>query len=136
MPVGKSGNNKYYGLYLYNSQQNPTQQDATQQDATNKMLLNKVSQRWRSNLTGNQRRFSPVQGSATTKGYYTDIETQEGFRSCAGLVMWPLRAPVNSFMWYCEIPTTKQGLELKPVFYWFESPEPKFELPGSDSKAP
>ena len=26
-------------------------------------------------------------------------------------------------------PNNKTGFELKPVFYWFESPEPKFELP-------
>ena len=55
----KSGNKEDYGLYLYNAQQAPN------------ALVQKSS--------GNQRRFSPVKDSATTPGYYTDIETQEDF---------------------------------------------------------
>lgn len=60
----KSGNKEDYGLYLYNAQQAPSA--LVQQSIDNQS-------------TGNQRRFSPLQGSATVEDYYTNIETQEGF---------------------------------------------------------
>lgn len=115
----KSGNKEDYGLYLYNAQQNPTQQDATQQSQS---ALAQQS-------TGNQRRFSPVQGSATTKGYYTDIETQEGFEELRRLGYVAFTRASEQLYVVLRDPHNKTGFELKPVFYWFESPEPKFELP-------
>lgn len=115
----KSGNKEDYGLYLYNAQQNPTQQDATQQSQS---ALAQQS-------TGNQRRFSPVQGSATTKGYYTDIETQEGFEELRRLGYVAFTRASEKLYVVLRDPHNKTGFELKPVFYWFESPEPKFELP-------
>ncbi|WLW65158.1 UvrD-helicase domain-containing protein [Psychrobacter sp. van23A] len=115
----KSGNKEDYGLYLYNSQQNPTQQDVTQQSQS---ALAQQS-------TGNQRRFSPVQGSATTKGYYTDIETQEGFEELRRLGYVAFTRASEQLYVVLRDPHNKTGFELKPVFYWFESPEPKFELP-------
>ncbi|WP_373681954.1 UvrD-helicase domain-containing protein [Psychrobacter sp. YGAH215] len=120
----KSGNKEDYGLYLYNAQQNPSQQDATQQDAIqqNQSALAQQS-------TGNQRRFSPVQGSATTKGYYTDIETQEGFEELRRLGYVAFTRASEQLYVVLRDPHNKTGFELKPVFYWFESPEPKFELP-------
>ena len=115
----KSGNKEDYGLYLYNAQQNPSQQDATQQSQS---ALAQQS-------TGNQRRFSPVQGSATTKGYYTDIETQEGFEELRRLGYVAFTRASEQLYVVLRDPHNKTGFELKPVFYWFESPEPKFELP-------
>jgi len=99
----KSGNKEDYGLYLYNAQQNPTQQDTIQQ---NQSALAQQS-------TGNQRRFSPVQGSDEMRrlGYVA-------FTRASEQLYVVLRDPHN-----------KTGFELKPVFYWFDSPEPKFELP-------
>ena len=120
----KSGNKEDYGLYLYNSQQNPSQQDATQLDA---IQQNQSALAQRS--TGNQRRFSPVQGSATTKGYYTDIETQEGFEELRRLGYVAFTRASEQLYVVLRDPHNKTGFELKPVFYWFESPEPKFELP-------
>ena len=120
----KSGNKEDYGLYLYNAQQNPTQQDATQQDATQQSQSALAQQ-----STGNQRRFSPVQGSATTKGYYTDIETQEGFEELRRLGYVAFTRASEQLYVVLRDPHNKTGFELKPVFYWFESPEPKFELP-------
>lgn len=115
----KSGNKEDYGLYLYNAQQNPTQQDATQQSQS---ALAQQS-------TGNQRRFSPVQGSATTEGYYTDIETQEGFDEMRRLGYVAFTRASEQLYVVLRDPHNKTGFELKPVFYWFDSPEPKFELP-------
>lgn len=115
----KSGNKEDYGLYLYNAQQNPSQQDTIQQ---NQSALAQQS-------TGNQRRFSPVQGSATTKGYYTDIETQEGFEELRRLGYVAFTRASEQLYVVLRDPHNKTGFELKPVFYWFESPEPKFELP-------
>ncbi|BFM02950.1 hypothetical protein Psyaliredsea_15970 [Psychrobacter alimentarius] len=60
----KSGNNEKSGLYLYNAAQAPSAL---------------VQQSLQNQLIGNQRRFSPLQGSATTDDYYTDIETNEDF---------------------------------------------------------
>ena len=120
----KSGNKEEYGLYLYNAQQNPSQQGATQQDAIqqNQSVLAQQS-------TGNQRRFSPVQGSATTEGYYTDMETQEGFDEMRRLGYVAFTRASEQLYVVLRDPHNKTGFELKPVFYWFDSPEPKFELP-------
>ncbi len=115
----KSGNKEEYGLYLYNAQQNPSQQDAIQQ---NQSALAQQS-------TGNQRRFSPVQGSATTEGYYTDMETQEGFDEMRRLGYVAFTRASEQLYVVLRDPHNKTGFELKPVFYWFDSPEPKFELP-------
>jgi len=115
----KSGNKEDYGLYLYNARQNPIQQDAIQQ---NQSALAQQS-------TGNQRRFSPVQGSATTEGYYTDIETQEGFDEMRRLGYVAFTRASEQLYVVLRDPHNKTGFELKPVFYWFDSPEPKFELP-------
>ena len=115
----KSGNKEDYGLYLYNAQHNPIQQDAIQQ---NQSALAQQS-------TGNQRRFSPVQGSATTEGYYTDIETQEGFDEMRRLGYVAFTRASEQLYVVLRDPHNKTGFELKPVFYWFDSPEPKFELP-------
>ena len=125
----KSGNKEDYGLYLYNSQQNPTQQDATQQDATQQDATQQSQSALAQQSTGNQRRFSPVQGSATTKGYYTDIETQEGFEELRRLGYVAFTRASEQLYVVLRDPHNKTGFELKPVFYWFESPEPKFELP-------
>ena len=115
----KSGNKEDYGLYLYNAQQNPTQQDAIQRNQS------ALAQR----STGNQRRFSPVQGSATTEGYYTDMETQEGFDEMRRLGYVAFTRASEQLYVVLRDPHNKTGFELKPVFYWFDSPEPKFELP-------
>ncbi|AMN49669.1 UvrD-helicase domain-containing protein [Psychrobacter sp. P2G3] len=110
----KSGNKEEYGLYLYNAQQNPTQQDQSE--------LNQQS-------TGNQRRFSPVQGSATTEGYYTDIETQEGFDEMRRLGYVAFTRASEQLYVVLRDPHNKTGFELKPVFYWFDAQEATFELP-------
>ncbi|MBH0065143.1 UvrD-helicase domain-containing protein [Psychrobacter sp. SZ93C1] len=110
----KSGNKEDYGLYLYNAQQAPSAL---------------VQQSIDSQSTGNQRRFSPLQGSATVEGYYTDIETQEGFDEIRRLGYVAFTRASEQLYVVLRDPSNKTGFELKPVFYWFESPEAKFELP-------
>ncbi|WP_201584707.1 UvrD-helicase domain-containing protein [Psychrobacter jeotgali] len=105
----KSGNKEQYGLYLYNNQQAPT-------------LLAQQA-------TGNQRRFSPVQASATTESYFTDIETQEGFDELRRLGYVAFTRASEQLYVVLKDPTNKSGFDLKPVFYWFDSEEAKFELP-------
>lgn len=105
----KSGNKEDYGLYLYNIQQAPT---ALVQQST-----------------GNQRRFSPLQGSATTEDYYTDIETNEGFDELRRLGYVAFTRASEQLYVVLRDPSNKTGFELRPVFYWFDSPEAKFELP-------
>jgi len=105
----KSGNKEDYGLYLYNAQQAPN------------ALVQKSS--------GNQRRFSPVKDSATTPGYYTDIETQEDFEEFRRLGYVAFTRASELLYVVLRDPKDKTGFDLKPVFYWFDSPEPKFELP-------
>ncbi|PYE38660.1 UvrD-helicase domain-containing protein [Psychrobacter fozii] len=116
----KSGNKEDYGLYLYNAQQAPSalvrQSIEVQQSTDNQS-------------TGNQRRFSPLQGSATVEGYYTDIETQEGFDEIRRLGYVAFTRASEQLYVVLRDPSNKTGFELKPVFYWFESPEAKFELP-------
>ncbi|WLP93332.1 UvrD-helicase domain-containing protein [Psychrobacter sp. M13] len=108
----KSGNKEDYGLYLYNAQQAASaNSDLTSQS------------------TGNQRRFSPVQGSATTEGYYTDIETKEDFDELRRLGYVAFTRASEQLYVVLRDPSNKTSFELKPVFYWFDSPEAKFEMP-------
>ena len=115
----KSGNKEDYGLYLYNAQQNPTQQDATQQSQS---ALAQQS-------TGNQRRFSPVQGSATTEGYYTDMETQEGFDEMRRLGYVAFTRASEQLYVVLKDAYRNTDCNFRPVCYWFDSEEAKFELP-------
>ncbi|MGE6474117.1 UvrD-helicase domain-containing protein [Psychrobacter sp. NPDC078631] len=116
----KSGNKEDYGLYLYNVQQAPS--------ALVRQSI-EVQQPIDSQSTGNQRRFSPLQGSATVEDYYTDIETQEGFDEIRRLGYVAFTRASEQLYVVLRDPSNKTGFELKPVFYWFESPEAKFELP-------
>ncbi|WP_201578030.1 UvrD-helicase domain-containing protein [Psychrobacter okhotskensis] len=110
----KSGNKEDYGLYLYNAQQAPSA--LVQQSIDNQAM-------------GNQRRFSPLQGSATVEDYYTNIETQEGFDEIRRLGYVAFTRASEQLYVVLRDPSNKTGFELKPVFYWFDSEEPKFELP-------
>ncbi|MGE6795529.1 UvrD-helicase domain-containing protein [Psychrobacter okhotskensis] len=110
----KSGNKEDYGLYLYNAQQAPSA--LVQQSIDNQS-------------TGNQRRFSPLQGSATVEDYYTNIETQEGFDEIRRLGYVAFTRASEQLYVVLRDPSNKTGFDLKPVFYWFDSEEPKFELP-------
>ncbi len=110
----KSGNKEDYGLYLYNAQQAPSA--LVQQSAEGQSI-------------GNQRRFSPLQGSATVEDYYTDIETKEGFDELRRLGYVAFTRASEQLYVVLRDPSNKTGFELKPVFYWFNSPEAKFELP-------
>ncbi|MBE0440996.1 UvrD-helicase domain-containing protein [Psychrobacter sp. FME13] len=110
----KSGNNEKYGLYLYNAQQAPSA--LAQQSIENQS-------------TGNQRRFSPVQGSATTEDYYTEIETKEGFDELRRLGYVAFTRASEQLYIVLRDPNNIKDMKRKPVFYWFNSPEPKFELP-------
>ena len=110
----KSGNNEKYGLYLYNAQQAPSA--LVQQSAKDQFI-------------GNQRRFSPLQGSATVEDYYTDIETKEGFDELRRLGYVAFTRASEQLYIVLRDPSNKTGFELKPVFYWFDSPDAKFELP-------
>ncbi|MCD6251613.1 MAG: UvrD-helicase domain-containing protein [Psychrobacter sp.] len=103
----KSGNKENYGLYLYNAQQSLQHQ-----------------------LTGNQRRFSPLQGSATTDDYYTAIETQEGFEELRRLGYVAFTRASEQLYVVLQDPKRNVDSELKPVFYWFDSAEANFELPN------
>lgn len=110
----KSGNNEKYGLYLYNAQQDNLQQDS--------LALLQQS-------TGNQRRFSPVQGSATTEGYYTDIETEEDFDELRRLGYVAFTRASEQLYIVLRDPSGTRDMGRKPVFYWFDSLEADFELP-------
>ncbi|MGR3897950.1 AAA family ATPase [Psychrobacter sp. 1176_08] len=110
----KSGNKENYGLYLYNAEQAPSAL---------------VQQSLQNQLIGNQRRFSPLQGSATTDNYYTDIETNEGFDELRRLGYVAFTRASEQLYVVLQDPSNKTGFDLKPVFYWFASPEAKFELP-------
>ncbi|MEZ7502271.1 UvrD-helicase domain-containing protein [Psychrobacter sp. Arc29] len=110
----KSGNKEDYGLYLYNAQQAPS---ALVQQSTQGQSI------------GNQRRFSPLQGSATVEDYYTDIETKEGFDELRRLGYVAFTRASEQLYVVLRDPSNKTGFELKPAFYWFDSPEAKFELP-------
>ncbi|MDX2374284.1 UvrD-helicase domain-containing protein [Psychrobacter sp. PP-21] len=110
----KSGNNEKHGLYLYNAQQSPS---ALVQQSTEGQSM------------GNQRRFSALQGSATKDAYFTDIETNEGFDELRRLGYVAFTRASEQLYVVLRDPSNKTGFELKPVFYWFDSPDAKFELP-------
>ncbi len=110
----KSGNNEKYGLYLYNAQQAPTAL---------------VQQSKQDQLAGNQRRFSPLQGSAIKEDYYTDIETNEDFDELRRLGYVAFTRASEQLYVVLRDPSSTRDMERKPVFYWFESLEAKFELP-------
>jgi len=110
----KSGNKENYGLYLYNAQQAPSAL---------------VQQSLQHQITGNQRRFSPLQGSATTDDYYTAIETQEGFEELRRLGYVAFTRASEQLYVVLQDPKRNMDSELKPVFYWFDSVEANFELP-------
>lgn len=113
----KSGNKEKYGLYLYNAQQVPS---ALLQQSTDNQAM------------GNQRRFSPVQGSATIEDYYTAIETQEDFDEVRRLGYVAFTRASEQLYIVLRDPKDTTGFELKPVFYWFDTlkgKSPTFELP-------
>ena len=110
----KSGNNEKYGLYLYNAQQAPSA--LVQQSAEDQFI-------------GNQRRFSPLQGSATVEDYYTDIETKEGFDELRRLGYVAFTRASEQLYVVLRDPKKNTSPELRPVFYWFDSVDAKFELP-------
>ncbi|SUD90767.1 UvrD-helicase domain-containing protein [Psychrobacter phenylpyruvicus] len=108
----KSGNKEDYGLYLYNAQQ-----------ATNTMVHQS---------SGNQRRFSPVKDSATTPGYYTDIETQENLDERKRLAYVAFTRASELLYVVLSDPANTTDMERKPVFNWFDiqKPEPaEYKLP-------
>ena len=111
----QSGNKEDYGLYLYNAQKAPS------------ML---VQQSTESQSMGNQRRFSPVKGSVTTEGYYTDIETEEDFDELRRLGYVAFTRASEQLYIVLRDPSSTRDMGRKPVFYWFDSPEPKFDLPN------
>jgi len=116
----KSGNKEDYGLYLYNAQQAPSalvrQSIEVQQSIDNQS-------------TGNQRRFSPLQGSATVEGYYTDIETQEGFDELRRLGYVAFTRASEQLYVVLKEAYRNNDCDLRPVCHWFASEDAKFELP-------
>ena len=112
----KSGNKEDYGLYLYNAQQAPS---ALVQQSTEDQSI------------GNQRRFSPMQGSATVEDYYTDIETKEGFDELRRLGYVAFTRASEQLYVVLRDPNDTRDMKRKPVFYWFDSPDAKFELPDN-----
>ena len=57
------------------------------------------------------------------------METQEGFDEMRRLGYVAFTRASEQLYVVLRDPHNKTGFELKPVFYWFDSPEPKFELP-------
>ena len=112
----KSGNKEDYGLYLYNAQQAPSA--LVQQSIEDQSI-------------GNQRRFSPLQSSATKEDYYTDIETNEGFDELRRLGYVAFTRASEQLYVVLRDPNDTRDMKRKPVFYWFDSPEAKFELPDN-----
>nr|WP_181210441.1 UvrD-helicase domain-containing protein [Psychrobacter sp. D2]MBA2057912.1 UvrD-helicase domain-containing protein [Psychrobacter sp. D2] len=110
----KAGNNENFGLYLYNAQQAPS--ILMQQSAENQS-------------TGNQRRFSPVRGSATTEDCYTEIETKEGFDELRRLGYVAFTRASEQLYIVLKQAYRNTDCDLRPVCYWFDSEEAKFELP-------
>lgn len=110
----QSGNKEDYGLYLYNTQQAPS-------------LL--VQQSVENQATGNQRRFSPVKGSAITESYYTEIETEEDFDELRRLGYVAFTRASEQLYVILRDPSSTRDMARKPVFYWFDSLEAKFDLP-------
>ncbi|MBF2720029.1 UvrD-helicase domain-containing protein [Psychrobacter sp. NG254] len=125
----KSGTNEKYGLYLYNAQQSPSA-------LINSVLVHQStadqtpeSESLSSQAIGNQRRFSPVQGSATKKDYYTDIETKEDFDEMRRLGYVAFTRASEQLYVVLKEAYRNTDCALRPVCYWFESEEAKFELP-------
>lgn len=116
----KSGNKEDYGLYLYNAQQAPS---------ALVIKSTEVHHSIDSESTGNQRRFSSLKGSATTEDYYTNIETQEDFDELRRLGYVAFTRASEQLYVVLRDPNDTRDMKRKPVFYWFESPEAKFELP-------
>ncbi len=112
----KSGNKEDYGLYLYNAQQAPSA--LVQQSIEDQSI-------------GNQRRFSLLQSSATKEDYYTDIETNEGFDELRRLGYVAFTRASEQLYVVLRDPNDTRDMKRKPVFYWFDSPEAKFELPDN-----
>ncbi|MEN6670313.1 UvrD-helicase domain-containing protein [Psychrobacter sp. B38] len=110
----RAGNKESYGLYLYNAQQSPSAL---------------VQQSLQNQITGNQRRFSPLKSSATADDYYTDIETREGFDELRRLGYVAFTRASEQLYVVLQDPKRNMDSELKPVFYWFDSSEANFELP-------
>ncbi|MGP9492828.1 UvrD-helicase domain-containing protein [Psychrobacter sp. AOP7-B1-24] len=130
----KSGNNEKYGLYLYNAQQSPSaliNQSTTPQDPNDELVANKWpnDELTDSQDSGNQRRFSPVQGSATQEDYYTNIETTEGFDELRRLGYVAFTRASEQLYVVLRDPNNAKDIKRKPAFYWFGSEEAKFELP-------
>ena len=128
----KSGTNETYGLYLYNAQQSPSA-------LINSVLVNQStadqsseSESLSSQAIGNQRRFSPVQGSATVDDYYTDIETREDFDEMRRLGYVAFTRASEQLYVVLRDPKDTKGFDFKPVFYWFDTlkgKSPTFDLP-------
>ncbi|WP_296404151.1 UvrD-helicase domain-containing protein [Psychrobacter sp.] len=117
----QSGNREQYGLYLYNAQQKPS----NQVQPNSEDQLNHPKQ-----ASGNQRRFSPVKGLGTNESFYTDIETQEDFDELKRLGYVAFTRASEQLYIVLQDPSNKGQINLKPVFYWFDSKEAKFELPN------
>ncbi len=105
----KSGKSETYGLYLYNA--------------------NQASNALANQATGNRRRFSPVQGSATAESYFTDIETQEGFDELRRLGYVAFTRASEQLYIVLKASSRNTNYDLRPICYWFDSKEVKFELP-------
>ncbi|MGM8885506.1 UvrD-helicase domain-containing protein [Psychrobacter sp. 1U2] len=106
----KSGHKEEYGLYLYNNPQSPA--ELIMQEAT-----------------GNQRRFSPVQGSATKEGYYTDMETQEGFDELRRLGYVAFTRASEQLYVVLKDAYSNTNSDLRPICYWFDVAAKNIELP-------
>ncbi|PNK59654.1 UvrD-helicase domain-containing protein [Psychrobacter sp. FDAARGOS_221] len=120
----KSGKGETYGLYLYNVEQDKVEQDNTEQPSSIATTGNKNS------IT--LRRFSPMQGTATNKTHYIDLETDENFdeRLRLGYVAFT-RASEQLYIVLSD-PHNTADMDLKPVFHWFETPKQKpvtYQLP-------
>ena len=108
----QSGNKEKYGLYLYNEQHSDNKQTSLEQTPIS-----------------NRRRFSAVKSSAATEDYYTKIETQEGFEELRRLGYVAFTRASEQLYVVLKDPSDTRDMTRKPVFYWFEATENKFELP-------
>ena len=105
----RSGNKEQYGLYLYNDQSNRNSQQP--------------------NTVSNQRRFSPVQGSATKADYYTEFETQEGFDELRRLGYVAFTRASEQLYVVLKDAYSNTNACLRPVCYWLDVPAKNIELP-------
>ncbi|MES1964751.1 UvrD-helicase domain-containing protein [Psychrobacter sp. AH5] len=109
----KSGNKENYGLYLYNAQQS----------------LSALMPQSTTQAISNQRRFSPLQGSATTADYYTEIETKEGFDELRRLGYVAFTRASEQLYVVLKDAFKNTNPDVRPVCYWFDIPATNFELP-------